>query len=183
MLSHIFCAAGVVKDDGEIKRVGVGDFVKESAVDPVLRFVFGDELVKLLDAAKRVFVGCVTVEKLVLNETIERTEFRQIASEESDAVHQSQNPRDITLAFEDGLEGFAVGFRAAESAVDVIPVLCDEAADLRAEFEVAKLAVLEEPHESMWILAENVTVGGEESAVAGDEAVEFFAAFFAKGKE
>ena len=110
VFADVFGAAGVVKNDGEVERVGVGDFVEEAAIDSAARVVLGDELVELFDAAQRVFVGGVAVEKFVLNEAIECAEFRQIASEESDAVHESQDASDIALAFEDRLESFAVGF-------------------------------------------------------------------------
>ena len=183
VFADVFGAAGIVKNDGEVERVGIGDFVKEAAIDSAARIVLGDELVELFDAAQRVFVGGVAVEKFVLDEAVERAEFRQVTAEKSDAVHEAQHARDITFAFEDRLECFAVGFRATEGPVDVVPVLRDEAADLRAELEVAKLAMLEEPHESMRVLAENFAMGGEKSAIAGDEAVEFFSAFFAEGEE
>ena len=183
VFADVLGAAGVVKDDGEVERVGIGDFVEESAIDSAAWVVLGDEMVELFDAAQRVFVGGVAVEKFVLDKAVERAEFRQVAAEKSDAVHEAQDACDIAFAFEDCLECFAVGFRATEGSVDVVPVLRDEAADLRAELEVAKLAMLEEPHEPVRVLAENFAMGGEKAAIAGDEAVEFLAAFFAEGEE
>ena len=59
----------------------------------------------------------------------------------------------------------------------------DETADLRAEFQVADLAVLEEPHQTVGIVFENIGVGGEQASVPGDEPVEFLAVFFAECQE
>ncbi len=42
--------------------------------------------------------------------------------------------------------------------------------------EVAHLAVLEQPHQPVRVVLENVRVRREQAAVAGDEAVEFLAA-------
>ena len=107
------------------------------------------------------FVRGVAVEELVLDEAVERAELRQVAAEEADAVHEAQDAGDVALAFEDGLEDLAVGFRVAERAVDVLPVAGDEAADLRAELEVADLAMLEEPHQAAGVFLENVLVRRE----------------------
>jgi hypothetical protein len=118
--------------------------VKQPAVDFAARVVLGDELVELFDAAQGVFVGGVAVEELVLDEAVERAELGQVAAEETDAVHQAQDAGDVALAFEDGLEHLAVGFGVAERAVDVLPVVGDEAAECGLSLEVADLAVLEQ---------------------------------------
>lgn len=140
-------------------------------------------MVELVNAAESVFVGGVAVEKLVLDEAVECAKLREVASEDADAVHESERACDFAFAFEDALEDEAVGLCVAEGAVDVCPVGGDEAADLWAEFEVAELAVLEEAEKSRWIVFENIWAGGKQESVASDEAVEFFAAFFPEGKE
>ena len=183
MFADIFGAAGVVEDDGEVEGVGVLDFVEEPAVDFAARLSFRDEVVELIDAAEGVFVSGVAVEELVLDEAVECAEFGQVASEDADAVHESEGASDFAFAFEDALEDEAVGFGVAEGPVDIRPVCGDEAADLRAEFEVAELAVLEEAEEARRIVLEDVGIGGEEHSVTGDEAVEFLAAFFSESEE
>ncbi len=133
VFADVFGAAGVMENHREIERVGILDLMEQTPVDLMLRVVFRNELVELFDAAQRVFVRGVAVEKLVLDEAVERAELGQVAAEEADAVHQAQDARDVALAFEDRLEDLAVGFRVAERPVDVVPVVGDETADLRAE--------------------------------------------------
>ena len=62
-------------------------------------------------------------------------------------------------------------------------MLRDKSADLRAELEVAQLAMLKEPHEAVRVLTKNFAMGGKKPAVAGNETIEFLAVFFAEGEK
>jgi hypothetical protein len=97
-------------------------------------------------------------------------------------VHLAEGACDLAFAFEDGLECFAVGFEVSEGFIDVVPVVGDEAAHLWGEAEVAELGVLEEAHDAVGVLFEDVLVGGVDSAAAGDEVIEFLAFFPAEGE-
>jgi len=176
VFADVFGAAGIMENHREIERVGILDLMEQTPVDLILRVVFRNELIELFDAAQSVFVRGVAVEKLVLDEAVQRTELGQVAAEEADAVHQAQDARDVALAFEDRLEYLAVGFCVAERPVDISPVVGDETADLGAELEVAHLAMLEQSHQTVRVFLENVRVRREQAPIPGDEAVEFLAA-------
>ncbi len=110
--------AGVVQQQGEIKHGGVFQLLEKRAV-AAEAFLFGEEdAVEFLDADEGVFVGGVTVIKLVLHQAGERAELRNIASEEAEIVHFAQDAPDLALAGKDGEEGLAGHAGILKSAVD-----------------------------------------------------------------
>jgi len=183
VFAHILGTTGVVEDDREIERIGVLNLQEQLPIDFPSRIGLGDELVQHFHAAKRVLVRGVAVEKLVLDEAIERAELRQIVAEEPDSMHLAEDGRDVALALEDGLECLAIGFRVTELAVEVFPVRFYEFANGRAQVQAAELAMLEQPHHPAGILLENVGVGGINPSFPGDEAIEFLALFLAECQE
>ena len=57
-----------------------------------------DDLVEHLDADQRVFVRRVAMEKLVLHQAGQRTEFREEPAEKAELVHVAQRAADLSLA-------------------------------------------------------------------------------------
>ena len=84
-------AAGVVKEEREIKDKRVREVFKQPPVGAkfwILRLHHGVEFV---DANQGVFVGCVTMEKFVLHQAGELSKFRNVSAEKIDPVHHAQD--------------------------------------------------------------------------------------------
>lgn len=183
MLSDIFRASRIVKNESDIESVGIDDFVEETSENFQARMGVADEFVEFVDATERVFVCGIAVEEFVLNQAIEGAEFRKVSSEEADAMHLAKGFGDLAFAFEDGLEGITVCLEVAERFVDIVPMACDESSHLRRESEIAQLAMLEQAHHAVRIVFENFLVFRIDPAVASDEAIELLAFFSAEGEE
>lgn len=126
MFPDIFGSSGIVKNKSDEKGIGVGVIEVEVPVQFVARFIVVDKIVELVDAAEGVFVGGVAVEKLVLHKAVQRAKFREVAAEDTTAVHLAENACDLTLASEDFAKSIAVLDPKAERFVDEIPVGLDE---------------------------------------------------------
>ena len=90
--------AGIVQEQGEIEDERILEFFKELAVRSQFRILRLHDLVELVDADQRVFVRGVTMEKLVLHETGELPELRNVAAEKIDAVHHPEHAADFAFA-------------------------------------------------------------------------------------
>ena len=145
----------VVHEEGEVECRGVVVFLEEIAVAGEFRVLAGDEVVQLVDADQRVLVGRVAVEKFVLHEAGEASEFREVASEKIRLVHHAQDAPDAAFAGEDGEEDLADGAGVLEGAVDELESPTDEIAEFGCEIESAHLRMLEEAHETWRVLAED----------------------------
>ena len=116
-----------------------------------------------LDGAQGVLVGGIAVEKLVLDEAVERAELGHVAAEHADPVHLAQGAADLARRREDGLEGGARGLAVAERLVDQPVVGGDEILEFGGEAQVAELGVLEDADQAVRVLLEDFPVAAGSS--------------------
>jgi len=172
VLADVFGSAGIVEDEGDVEGVGVGMFEEEVAVDGAARVFVINEGIELVDAAEGVLVGGVAVEEFVLNEAVERAEFREVSSEDAGAMHEAEDVGDLAFFLEDFAEGYAVFGAKSEGLIDKVPMFFDELAERGGRADIVLLAVGEEADETAGVFFEDGATPGEEALVADGVVVE-----------
>ena len=99
--------AGIVQEQGQIKNERILELLEESSIRDQLRILRPGQSIELVDANQRMFVGGVTVEKLVLNQTGQLAEFGNVASEEIDPVHHTKDAAHFAFARQNCLKNLA----------------------------------------------------------------------------
>src|ERR1041384_1973155 len=111
-------ASGIVQKKREIENKRVVEFLEEPPVPAEFRILGVHYLVELVDAHQRVFVGRVTMKKLVLHETSELAEFGNVTAQKIDPVHHPEDAPDLALARHDATKNFPRLLAAPERTRD-----------------------------------------------------------------
>ena len=156
MFPYVFGASGVVKNQGDVEGVGIGMFDDDVPVDGDSWVVVFDESIELVNATKSVFVGGVAVKKFVLDEAVEGAEFGEVAPKDSTSMHQAQGAGNLSFAFENLPERFAVFASDPEGAINEVPAFFDELAKGRRRRDLIFLTVDEEADEAIGVFFKNV---------------------------
>src|ERR1051326_5340700 len=101
MRSRSYRAAGVVQEQSEIKDERVLQVFEQTAIRGQFRIGCLQKRVELIDAKQGVLVGCVSVKELMLDQTSQLTEFRDVAAQKVNAMHQAQCAADFALSGQD----------------------------------------------------------------------------------
>jgi len=171
VLPYILSPSGVVKEDGQVERVGVFYIDEKMSVALCRRIVGLYEGVELIDAAQGVLIGSVTVKKLVLDEAFQGAEFREVAAKDPAAMHKPEGACDLPFLFQDCPEGAAVFLVVVEALVDPVPVGLDELTQGRGGAEMVFLAVQKEAEESGGLFFKYIFVLSGEAAFLGNESI------------
>src|ERR1043166_2198885 len=91
------CTSGVVQKKRQIKDKWVVEFLEEAAISAELRIFGVHHLIEFINAHQRVFVGRVTMEKLVLHQASELAEFRDVTAQKINPVHHAQDAADLAF--------------------------------------------------------------------------------------
>src|SRR5882724_7952584 len=86
--------AAVMQKQRQIKDEWVIELLKNLAIGDQLRIIRRCQSVELVDTYQCVFVRRVTMQKLVLHQTGELTEFGNISPQEINPMHHSKDPAD-----------------------------------------------------------------------------------------
>src|SRR5437879_4633618 len=103
-------AAGIVKQQSEVKNERLFQFLEKLPIGDQLWIIRAHECVELVDAKQGVLVRGVTVKKLVLHQTSELTKLWNIAAKKIDAMHQPKRPADFAFSRENVHEDFSRDF-------------------------------------------------------------------------
>src|SRR6266705_3205222 len=103
--SHAF--SRVMQEQRQVENDWIGQLLKEFPILQKLRVFGGDQGIEFLDADQRVFIRRIAVEKLMLNQTGELTELRNIVPEKINPMHHAQDASHFTFARKDLDEAFS----------------------------------------------------------------------------
>ena len=90
------------------------------------------------------FVSGVAVKKFVLHEAVKGAEFGEVAPKDSASMHQAQGSGNLSFAFENLPECFAIFASDPEGAINEVPAFFDELAKGGGRCDLIFLAVDEE---------------------------------------
>ena len=141
MFTNIFSPPGIVENQGDVESVGIGMLKKKIPVEGPLGGFVIHEGIELIDAAKSVFIRSVTMKKLVLNQAIKRSKFREIASENTTSMHEAETGCNLPLSFEDDPKSDPIFTAETEGVVDEVPVRFDEFSERWRRADVVLLTV------------------------------------------
>src|ERR1041384_3004720 len=176
-------ASGVVKEEREIEDKRVVEFLEETAVSAELR-VFGvHDLVEFIDADQRVFVGRVTMEKLMLHQAGELAEFRNVTAEKINPVHHPQDAPDLAFPRDDAVKNFPRLLAAAKRARDESEISREQVRQVRTQLEPPALGHFEDFHHGLRFFLEYVGALGEELPLPNAEMPETFLRGFESRQE
>src|SRR5205814_4946563 len=96
---------------------------------------------EMLDSEQRVLVGGEAMVDVVLYETRERAELRQVRAEETELVHLGERQRDAAPAATDVEEEIAHGRRAPEVVVDEVERVFHRALEVGRELAAEAVQV------------------------------------------
>ena len=93
--------------------------LKNAAIGNHLWIVRPDQGIELVDADQGMFVGRVTMKKLVLHQTGQLPEFRNVAAKKIHAVHHSKHTSHFAFTRQDRLENIPWFLRILVGAGDL----------------------------------------------------------------
>src|SRR5581483_149924 len=173
----------VVQEQGQIEHVRLEKIFKELSIGSQLRVLRADQCVQLVDAKQGVLVRGVAMKKFVLHEAGELPEFRDIAPEEVDPVHQAKRSADLALSRQHRHEYFARSFCVTVSPRHFTERATKQVLQLRTEIDVMLLRDFEGAHHFNRIALEYVLLVGMEMSVANHERSDSRLCFTAQWKE
>src|ERR1700736_1378127 len=108
--------SGVMQEQRQIKNERGVKFFEKSAMGSQLSIVCLGQSIQFVDAKECVLVCGVAMEKLVLNETRELAELRNVAAEKIHSMHQAKNAPSLAFSPQNVFEHFARGLGVLISA-------------------------------------------------------------------
>ena len=174
--------ADIMKKDGEIEDGWILELLKNLPVAGEFFFSGKENAVQFLDTDERVLIRRVAVVELVLDKTIKRSELRDVATKNSQIVHQAECAPDLSLPGQDGKKCLPCGDGVLKGAIDEVQSTADEIHKLGVELKLPNLRMVEGPHETVGVVVENIPRLGFDAAVANNETVELLG-FLADTKE
>ena len=132
--------ADVVQQQRQVKQAGPFQPLEQRRVMFIRRVLGLPDLVELLEADQRVFVGGVLMVKLVLHQAGELAEFGNVFAEQIHLVHGAQNRRHLAAPFEDGQERFAHVLVVQKIAVHQRKLVADELREVGMQSQAAAAA-------------------------------------------
>src|SRR5579871_1857469 len=118
------------------------ELLKDLLVAGMRRLCCINDAVEVFDHLQRVLVRSVAMKELVLHQTGQPTEFRNIFSEELHLVHPTEYTSHLSFVFQNSEERIASFLGILERAVNQLQVLSNLRSQLRAHINVPLLRVV-----------------------------------------
>jgi hypothetical protein len=172
MVSFGHTFAGVVQQKGEVKEIRAFQAFEQFGVMIERGGVGVPDPVEFFQADQGVFIGGVTMIKLVLDQAGQTAELGQELAEQADLVHGAQDGGDIAAFLQD-LEKGIVDMRIMdEGTIDQVQLVANELSEVRVQAQAALLGIEKDAHQTSRPILEDPGAAGMNLALDEFEAVE-----------
>src|SRR6266566_2327161 len=81
----------IVQKQSQIEYEWIVESLKNFAIGNQLRIIRLRQCIEFVDADQRMFIGCVTMQKLMLHQTRQLAEFGNVSPQKIDSVHHAKD--------------------------------------------------------------------------------------------
>ena len=165
--------ADVVQQHAQHQQLGFLDFIEDLGGAFGLCGLAGRDRFEVLDAEQRMLIGREAVVHVVLHQTRQCAELRQVGAEQAELVHLRQRQRHPAPAPGDVEEEVPHDRRAPEPFVDEVQRVLDRPLEIERELAAETMQVPEDLHDAGGIAPQQTGVAVDEMqpTVEEDEAV------------
>src|ERR1700730_9999998 len=115
------------------------------------------------------FVRRIAMRKIVLHETGQRTELRNITAEEIDPMHPAKHATDVSFSRQNRFENFTRFLCILKSACDLPEMAGHQIHQLRAKIDIVFLRDLKSAHHLDGVLLKKSALIGVKLAIANQK--------------